>query len=252
MAKERATKEKPRKREKKISDDKVTKSGKQKRRAATPSGTSDEESEGGASVDVESPEGASIVDSSNLEKAESRADKKTKKEKKPKKENQAEVEADDDTADGGAMLFSIDTNPTPVNLAAVKTEVANESSDGDEEEDGPKKTKAPSGLNRATRRRIKLIERQRDLIKKKMGIPEGSQEGADEVQKELDKWIEATDGRIAVRMEKKIIRKTKEQARLKTKRGKVLTGRALKEREKQIKKAEKKTTKKSGISATNN
>lgn len=52
-------------------------------------------------------------------------------------------------------------------------------------------------------------------------------------------------------VEKKRIRKAKEQARLKNKRGKVLTGRKLKEREKQLKKSEKKASKKGGISATN-
>lgn len=52
-------------------------------------------------------------------------------------------------------------------------------------------------------------------------------------------------------VEKKRIRKAKEQARLKNKRGKVLTGRKLKDREKQLKKSEKKAFRKGGISATN-
>jgi hypothetical protein len=49
-------------------------------------------------------------------------------------------------------------------------------------------------------------------------------------------------------VEKHRIRKAKEATRLKNKRGKVLTGRKLKGRERQIKTIEKKATKKSGIS----
>ncbi|KAI0422066.1 hypothetical protein F5X98DRAFT_370131 [Xylaria grammica] len=251
MAKQRASEGEPRRREKKVSEDKVTKSGQQKRRAGTLSDTSDNESAGGASVDAKSLEGASVLYSSNIENTKSRVDRKNKKETRLKgKQAEVEVEADDDTTDGGAMLFSIDTDRTPIDLA-VKTGVA-ETNEVDGEESGSKKTKAPSGLNRAARRRIKLIEKQRDLIKQKKGISEGSGERDDEVQKELDKWTELMDGRTSVRMEKKRIRKAKEQARPRTKRGKVLTGRALKEREKQVKKNEKKIVQSGGIPATNN
>ncbi|GAP84188.1 hypothetical protein SAMD00023353_0600220 [Rosellinia necatrix] len=243
MAKERTKKEKARSREKKVSDDKVTKTRKQKKPAATTSDVSDDESMGGVPVEVESS------DPMRLEETESSADKKnTEKSKKSKKKNQAETDGDDGPADGGAMLFSIDTNPTPVDLAAVKTVEV-------ETEENPDKTKPPKGLNRQARRRIKLIEKQRELIKKKMGIPEGSLEQADEVQSALDKWIADLDSKTDARLEKKKARKAKEQARLKNKRGKLLTGRKLKEREKQLKGAEKKAAKKAakntGISGNN-
>ncbi|KAJ2989784.1 hypothetical protein NUW58_g3294 [Xylaria curta] len=259
MARERtAAKEKPRKREKKVSDDKVIKKGKQKKRVATPVDSSDDESTGGAAVDVESSEDTPMGGSLGPVETKSKDDKKTKKEKKLKKETQAEAEAEanDDTAEGGAMLFSIDTNPTPVDLTAVKTITAEDEKDGKiAKEKGPTQTQPPSGLTRVARRRIMMIERQRELIKGKMGIPADSQEKDNEVQEKLDEWIKAFDEKNEVRMEKKNRRKAKEQTRLKNKRGKVLTGRKLKEREKQIKSAEKKAAKKaakkSGISATN-
>ncbi|KAI0525317.1 hypothetical protein F5B22DRAFT_589426 [Xylaria bambusicola] len=249
MAKERAAK-KERKRDKKVSDDKVTKSGKQKRRAEPLSDTSDEDSDGGASVDVKSSKETSVVESPDSEITKPKGDKKTKKSKKSKKEAQVEAEAEDDTTDGGgAMLFSVDTNPTPVDLATVKTAAPPKgSSNGDNEQTGLKKIAAPSGMNRQARRRIKMIEQQRDIIKKKKGIPEGSREREDEVQKDLDRWTETLDRKTAVRLEKKRARKSKEQARLRSRRGKLLTGRKLKEREKEIKKAEKKASKKTGIS----
>lgn len=231
MAKERATekKKKSSKREKKVSDDKVTKKRKHKKRAETPSDTSDDESTGGGSLDVESvgshpfslvefrnslinpnicaqQEDTPMVDPPKPEGTASVDDKKVKKEKKAKKSKkekqpEAVAEADDDDAtDGGALLFSIDTNPTPVDLATVKTESATGGQDDEStEEDGPKKTKPPSGLNRQARRRIRMIEDQREAIRKKMGIPEGSQDKAEEVQNELDKWTENLDGRIAIR-----------------------------------------------------
>ncbi|KAI3323202.1 hypothetical protein HD806DRAFT_544570 [Xylariaceae sp. AK1471] len=273
MAKERAAeKDKSRKREKKVSDDKVTKK-KEKKRAATPSDTSsDDESTGGVSVNTEaasSPahcplpvillqndgtvpnvcvqlEDTPMVDSAEKEETEPKSDKKAKREKKAKKAKKEEaaqngIDADADTTDGGAMLFSIDTNPTPVDLAAVPTVAAKEDSDDEDvKKKGPKKLEHPSGLNRAERRRTKMIEKQRGIIRQKMGIPEGSSEKADEVQKNLDKWIAILDGKNEIRLEKKRVRKLKEASRLKNRRGKVLTGRKLKEREKQIRRSEKK------------
>ncbi|KAI0537800.1 hypothetical protein GGR58DRAFT_327535 [Xylaria digitata] len=224
MAKERATKkERARKKEKKISDDKVAKSGKEKKRAATTS--EDEESSGGALVDAESSGDVSVVDSSNIEDSKSKGDKKAKKEKKGK---QAVAETDDDTTDGGAVLFSADTNPTPVDLATIKTVGAEESNDGDGEESKPKRTRGPKTPNHAERRRKKLIARQKEIIMKEKGVSEGA-----EVQNALDKWTWSMDRKAAARLERKNIRKAKDQARLATKRSKarVPTG-----KEKELKK----------------
>ncbi|KAK5631195.1 hypothetical protein RRF57_006910 [Xylaria bambusicola] len=244
MAKERVVK-KERKRDKKVSDDKVTKSGKQKRRAEPLSDTSDEDSDGGASVDVKSSEETPAVESPEPEITKPKSDKKTKKEKKSKKKTQAGAEADDDNTEGGAMLFSVDTNPTPVDLATVKTSVLKKGSSGWDA------IAAPSGMNRQARRRIQIIELQREVIKKKKGIPEGSREREDEVQKELDSWTENLDRKISVRLEKKKARKAKEKARLRSRHGKFLIGRKLKEHQRETKKAEKKASKKTGISQVN-
>lgn len=65
MTKERAGK-KERKRDKKVSDDKVTKSGKQKKRTELPSDTSDESSDGGAAVLVNSVRLLSLASSNTL------------------------------------------------------------------------------------------------------------------------------------------------------------------------------------------
>jgi hypothetical protein len=144
-----------------------------------------------------------MVDSVELQELKPKADKKAKeekKEKKPKKSTKVDKPQDgDDITDGGAMLFSIDLNPMPIDLAAVPTVAAEEESDDDDEQTGPKKLKPPSGLNRMARRRIKLIERQRDVIRKNMGIPEGSLEKADEVQKKLDVWTDDLNDKAEIR-----------------------------------------------------
>ncbi|KAI0408087.1 hypothetical protein F4802DRAFT_449251 [Xylaria palmicola] len=217
MAKGRAVAKETSRREKRVSDDKVVKKGRSKKRAATPTDESDDGPTGGASVDIEP---------SDLDETKPSSSKTTKKEKLAEEA----AEADDDTNEGGAMLFSIDTNPTPVDLGTVKTSA---------DESSHRTTMPPTGPNRAARRRTKLIERQRLLIMQKMGIPEGSQEQADKVQKELDKWTETMDTRTQERLEKKKALKAKEQARMKNKRGKALTGRKLNEQRKQIRKAGK-------------
>ncbi|KAI8633056.1 hypothetical protein F5Y19DRAFT_286713 [Xylariaceae sp. FL1651] len=154
-------------------------------------------------------------------------DKVTKIVKAEKKENATATpnDASDDESTGGApakveTLVSIEENPTPVDPAIVQTIAKEESDDKKVKQDKNQKMKPPSGLNRAARRRIQLIERQRDVIKKTMGIPEGSQDRADEVQKALDEWTENMDNRAAIRAQKKEVRKAKEASRLKSKRGK--------------------------------
>ncbi|KAI1365331.1 hypothetical protein F5Y08DRAFT_304200 [Xylaria arbuscula] len=229
MTKERAAK-KERKRHKKVSDDKVTKSGKQKKLSEPATTTSEEDSDGGALVNVKSPEDAPMIDSPEPTAKKSKGGKKAKKEKKSKKETQAEVEADDDTAEGGALLFSIDTNPTPVNLATVKTAITNDENGG---ETGSKQ----DDMNRQARRRIKMIEKQREIIKQKKGIPDGSREREDEVQRDLDRWTETLDRKTTIRVEKKRAQKTREAAKRRHKR--------------QVLKAERNKKKRAGISQAN-
>ncbi|KAK4228251.1 hypothetical protein QBC38DRAFT_162344 [Podospora fimiseda] len=47
----------------------------------------------------------------------------------------------------------------------------------------------PEGLNRKQRRRLVLIERQKATIRKRHGVPEGSTEPNEEVDKDLEAWI---------------------------------------------------------------
>ncbi|RYP54400.1 hypothetical protein DL768_000817 [Monosporascus sp. mg162] len=238
MAKDRATKphkEGEKKREKKVSRDGVDKHKKDKKdkkkskRAVTPPSADDDSDNSG---------GAPVVEPEV---------KETKQKKKAGKDSKKKAEAD------ATSLFAIDTNPTPVDPSAV--EAAADSGSEDEgveaklkkqKQKGSKNVPAPSGLNRAARRRIKLIERQREVIQKRLGIPEGSQERADEVQRELDQWTERYDEKAAIRAKKRKTRQEKEAARVKNKRGKVLTGRKLKERNKGLATIEKKAAKKQG------
>ena len=161
-------------------------------------------------------------------------EKKDKKLKKDKKDATNEASAEPATSGEAPPLFMIDTKPTPVNQEATPD---SESEAEEQADTGAKKPKSynppPSGLNRTQRRRIKLIERQREVIQKKLGVAPGG-EGADKVQAELDEWIVVYDAKAAAREEKRRVRKEKEAARLRKKSGKVLTGRALKERKKQI------------------
>ncbi|KAI1284637.1 hypothetical protein F5Y07DRAFT_393604 [Xylaria sp. FL0933] len=134
----------------------------------------------------------------------------------------------EDTAERSAPLFAIDTKPTPVDFYSKFADVRGETP---LDEYGPEKIKPPSGLNRHTRRRIVLIEKQRVRIRTKMGIPEGSREKEDEVQKELDKWTRKYDGKVKAREKKKKERKARERIREKNKRNRKLREKMLKSNE---------------------
>lgn len=286
-------KEKAEKAEKKVSKDKVKKHKKEKKvKREASSDDSDNEStkleESPAATEEPSVEPSTTAPASELksnaeEKQAGKKDKSKRKEKKDKKSKKAALEAalgedasneatelpmrpvpkDDEDSEGEAPLFTIDTKPTKVNLESV----AEKGDAMDEDKDEAKKTQRqkeehekygynppPSGLNRQARRRIRMIEEKREKIQKDLGVPVGSLEKADEVQARLDAWVADFDGKAAIRMEKKKRRKEKEAARLKSKSGKVLTGRRLKERKKQLQKMEKKANKKQqrgGLSAVN-
>ncbi|KAI0194113.1 hypothetical protein EV127DRAFT_423403 [Xylaria flabelliformis] len=194
MAKERAVvKEPSRERKKKTSSDKVSKKGKSKKHTETRDDTADDKSTGGVSVNLEPVEDTSMVDSLDPEDAKSSVNKKSKNETKSKEDEQDEVEADKGTTQGGAEFFSIDTNPTPVDLAAVKVAGAEDSK--------------PEKLNRQARRRILLIEKKREDFRKK--IKKGSgEDSVDEalLQEQVDKWIHKWDLRAKDREEKKKLR----------------------------------------------
>ncbi|KAI1096675.1 hypothetical protein F5B19DRAFT_487881 [Rostrohypoxylon terebratum] len=152
--------------------------------------------------------------------------------------------------DSGSNLFAIDTKPTHVDVDSLETIP--------DKTPKPEKSKSngyhppPSGLNRDARRRIRMIEARRQIIRKKLGIPEGVTDKDDEVQAKLDEWIATMDGKMTARMDKKRQRKEKTAARLRNRRGKILTGERLKDRQKALRKIEKKVKRHGGgISVVN-
>ncbi|POS74765.1 hypothetical protein DHEL01_v206835 [Diaporthe helianthi] len=110
----------------------------------------------------------------------------------------------------GEDIFIVDTNPTPANRKRLHTR-----SEDDDMEDGgallqPGYTAPPSGKNRAVRRRLNLIDRERSRIQKKLGVKQGSDENAHKVQELLNKFIEAYDAKAEQREVRKNKRKRKE------------------------------------------
>lgn len=57
-------------------------------------------------------------------------------------------------------------------------------------------------------------------------------ESSQELEAALEKWIQDTDGKAEIRDTKKKARKEKDAQRLRTRKGKLLKGRKLKERKK--------------------
>ena len=181
------------------------------------------------------------------EKKERKKDKKDKKDKKKSKHDETSQPAEE-PAEEAPPLFMIDTKPTPVNHDTTMRDAEPGTTTAAADAKPSSYNAPPSGMNRQARRRLKLIERQREVIQKKLG----EAAGADEVQTALDEWVATYDAKAAAREEKQRVRKEKEAARLKKKNGKILTGRALKERKKQIatvdKKAARREKQKGGIS----
>ncbi|KAG4219012.1 hypothetical protein PC116_g32508, partial [Phytophthora cactorum] len=189
------------------------------------------------------PEVKPKKDKKKKKESDEKLEKSKKKEKKAKKSAAAAEDNEDDDDNNGTPLFAIDTNPTPVDPKSLPEKAADEMDvDNNEEEEGknPGHTKSPMGLNRHARRRIRLIEMQREHIQKQLGVPVGSSERADEVQTKLDRWVQSYDAKTRAREEKKERRKARKAAHLRNKTGKVLTGRRLIERKKQLNKMEKK------------
>lgn len=120
-------------------------------------------------------------------------------------------------------IFMVDVNPTPAN----REKLHDQSEDEDMEDGGallPEMqmgyTAPPSGKNRAIRRRLQLIERERERLQKKLGVKGGSEENAQKVQQLLDKFIENYDTKAEQREIRKNERKRKEAIRLRSRRGK--------------------------------
>lgn len=119
-------------------------------------------------------------------------------------------------------IFMVDVNPTPANRKKLHAQ----SEDEDMEDGGallpemqPGYTAPPSGKNRMIRRRLQLIDRERARIQKKLGVKEGSDENAQEVQQQLNMFIQTYDAKARQREVKKNERKRKESVRLRCRRG---------------------------------
>lgn len=175
-------------------------------------------------------------------RAQKRAEKRTEK-LKPKAGTEAKAQAKAAAAalatatasDGDPAPFVLDTKSTPVSWEAVPAP-----STAKGEEDPTAAAGEPAeGLNRVARRRLKLIARQREIIQKRLGVPVGSTEPNLIVDLALAEWTTITDERTAERLAKKKARKAKAAQRLRNKRSKLLKGRVMKEREKQLRKAER-------------
>ncbi|KAK0728229.1 hypothetical protein B0T26DRAFT_748479 [Lasiosphaeria miniovina] len=199
-------------------------------------------------------------------KDEKKKDKKMKAEKKqPEDENADEP----DEEEGGAALFTIDTKGTKLpqkhkeQIPNPKIDVDSSSSSSDLDSDDEdkrsnvgrssvtatkedssntaaeaskpevKKQEAPSGLNRKARRRLQLIEKQRAVIQKRLGITFSSTERNEEVDEALAVWIQERDRVQAVADKKKADKAEKDNARRK--------GQKIGSAEYQLKKQQRKT-----------
>jgi hypothetical protein len=122
----------------------------------------------------------------------------------------------------GGDAFMIDVRPTPDN----RKKLLAPSEDEDMEDGGallqPGYTAAPSGKNRVIRRRMELVNRERAKIQKKLGVKEGSDENAQQVQELLNKFIKAYDAKAQKRELRKNERKRKETIRRRARGGRSL------------------------------
>ncbi|KAI2641642.1 hypothetical protein GGS26DRAFT_586035 [Hypomontagnella submonticulosa] len=125
-------------------------------------------------------------------------------------------------ADGGAPLLTIDVQPSKVDPKAITEKAVANAIDADraeneEERRVPGYDEPPGKLNRRVRRRIELIERQRERIQKMVGVTVGSSEKADEVQARLDRWVEEYYLQASINKQKKRqLNAKQENARLKS------------------------------------
>ncbi|KAK0719963.1 hypothetical protein B0H67DRAFT_643262 [Lasiosphaeris hirsuta] len=124
-------------------------------------------------------------------------------------------------------LFMIDTQPTK--MVSKSDSNSESSSDSDSEEDQLKKRKmsknaennqniksAHGGLNRAARRHLLLMAREKEAIQKRLGIEPASKEPNKEVDHELSLWVARrakvytrTEDRFEERKEKKAVKKAR-------------------------------------------
>ncbi|KAH6655314.1 hypothetical protein BKA67DRAFT_657262 [Truncatella angustata] len=229
MAKDRTAKAEAKQKVPKVVDDKVKKAKKEKKPKAVAKEESEDSDSSAASDAQQEQSGKKVKESSSDSSSDSASEASddsssdSDEAEAPTKPKKAPVEVEPNS------IFTIDTKPTK---AAPKDEVALKE-DGIIDESGK--------INRRTRRRLQLIGKQREALRKSMNL--GADDNSAELEAALDKWIKQTDGKAAVRDKKKQDRKEKEASRLRTRKGKLLKGRKLKERQKVVSKLERREKK---------
>lgn len=169
---------------------------------------------------MERKNGPRITSSGLHELVETQRKKKTKAEKKHAR--RAEIRRKEAAvnqslkaqADEGGDIFMIDVNPTKANREKLEAP-----SDEDEPEDT---VLNESNANRAVRRRMNLIARQKSVIQATLNVADSSDEKAEEVQKLLDEWIVWFDAKSAARQQKSKDRKKKTTTRLRNRSDRLL------------------------------
>ncbi|OLN84480.1 hypothetical protein CCHL11_08226 [Colletotrichum chlorophyti] len=176
-----------------------------------------------------------------------RADKKS-----PEKVEKVEVETEPTTGESAtepAVEPAAETAPVPATVAETYPAVATNTTATSVADEST--SNAPSsvaggdaqsqGLNRAARRRLMQIERQRGIIKTSLGIAADSDERQAEVEAELAAWTANFDSKAEARALKKLAKKQSQLSQRKSNTGKLLTGRnESDEKQKQIKKQKQK------------
>lgn len=133
-------------------------------------------------------------------------------------------------AEPNGDIFMIDVNPNSVDPEKLRGRdeeriIATPAKSGGRVSNNP-----PSGVNRAVRRRLKLIEKERVNIQNKLGVAPDSGEQADEVQKRLDEWVVWCDQKTQEREQKMKERKVKVASRQRSRGDRLLEGIKEKER----------------------
>ncbi|KAK9777888.1 hypothetical protein SCAR479_05571 [Seiridium cardinale] len=251
MAKDRAVKAEGKQKETKLSGDRVKKA--QKEPKAKPVVEEDSEDSDSSAAESLNSFPAAEIGLTVSKKDGKKTDAKSDDSSSDSSSDSASEASDDSTSDSEEVeasakakkapvevepnsIFTIDTQPTKVAAKASKAAPANA-------EEGTTEASAEGGkMNRRARRRLQLIGKQREALRKSMNLK--ADENSAELEAELDRWIQGTDGKAAARDKKKMVRKQKEAARLRTRKGKLLKGRKLKERKKVVDKQERREKKK--------
>lgn len=158
-----------------------------------------------------------------------KSDKKEKADKKTKKEKREKTEAQKEKSQLKREKRQQQRKARTEALKNPEQDKENAAADDADSKDGGDQ------LNRKARRRLALIDRQRDVLRGELKL--GAGETSDELEAQLQTWIKATEGQAALRAAKKQKRLEKEgKGDVYSRKGKAVK---LKERRKVLAKIEK-------------